>query len=259
MERYSQKTIRQRRSKRLLWTIYLAGGILVFAALYGLWNLRVLFRVTDIYIYGNQQIRNADIRGLININRGDRLFDTSLNDIYKRVRSSPWIKDAKIKRDFTGRIQILVKEAVPAALLRLKGHTYLVDTDGELLEDIGDTKTFFLPIIRDMDPVKNKEVYREAISFVKYLSSKKMHVASGGIEIVGSRPEELAVRIDNVFIVVGTGDYERKMDRLEFVRSEIIRRNITVGTIDLRFANKIVVIPDSKGEDKGVSEKHKSR
>ncbi len=51
------------------------------------------------------------------------------------------------------------------------------------------------------------------------------------------------MKIDKIVIKVGKGDIEKKLERLEFVREEIQKRNMTVEYIDLRFANKIIVKP----------------
>lgn len=212
---------------------------------YGVWQARLLFKIKDIYVYGNQHLKVEEIRGLSGVKRGDQLFGHSLKDISNRLRTNPWIKDVKIRRELTGKLHILIREAVPTAILRLKGHNYLVDTDGVLLEDIGDTKTFFLPVILEMDPVKNKPVYQEAIRFIQYITNKGSHLSKGGLEVLGKRPEDLSVRMDNVLIIVGAGDYDKKLERLEFVRGEILKRNITVSAIDLRFANKIIVKPSA--------------
>jgi cell division septal protein FtsQ len=68
----------------------------------------------------------------------------------------------------------------------------------------------------------------------------------GDIEITGTRPEDLSLKIDHIVIKVGRGDFEKKLERLEFVKDEIQKRNMQVATIDLRFANKIVVRPVSE-------------
>ncbi len=239
-----QRIVRGKARKRQTLFIIIGGLIALLGLLYSLYLLRGVFKIRDIYIYGNQQLRVDEIRSLIKIKRGDRLFDTPLSELYERLRSNPWIKEARVRRELTGLVHISIKEASPAALLQFRGRTYLIDTDGVLLEDIGETKTFFLPIIKDIDPFKAKPAYREALSLIRFLIEKRPFENPSGLEISGSRPEEIYVVVDGVRIIIGSGDYEVKMGRLDLVRKEIIKRNIAVDTIDLRFANKIIVRPD---------------
>jgi len=254
-----QRTLRGRSRKRQAIFIIIGCLIALLGLLYSLFLLRGVFKIRDIYIYGNQQLRVDDIRSLIKIKRGDRLFDAPLSELYKRLKSNPWIKEARVRRELTGLVHISIKEASPAALLQYRGRTYLIDTDGVLLEDIGETKTFFLPIIKDIDPVKSKPAYREAISFIRFLSEKRPFENPSGLEISGSRPEEIYVVVDGVRIIIGSGDYEVKMGRLGLVRKEISKRNIAVDTIDLRFTNKIIVRPKEGKQSKDNAEKKASR
>lgn len=255
MDRAYQRILIKRNKKKEHFFIVVGLLLAIVVLVYSLWLLRGIFRIQDIYIYGNHQIRNEEIRGLIKIKKGDRLFDTNLIDIYERLKAYPWVKDAKIRKELTGVVRIFVKEATPVALIQIKGRTYLVDGDGVLLEDIGETKTFFLPVIKGIDPVKERTTYKEALSFIRFISDKRLFLNTTGIEISGSRPEDIYVVIDGVQIIVGAGDYEVKMERLDFVRKEIIRRNISVNAIDLRFANKIIVKPETGSHGNGDVEK----
>jgi cell division protein FtsQ len=248
-----QRILRDKNRKREVLFITIVGLIALLGILYCLYLLRGAFKIRDIYIYGNQKLRVDEIRSLINIRQGDELFGIPLREVYERLRSNPWIKEARLKKDLTGIVHISIREATPAALLQFRGRIYLVDTDGVLLEDIGETKTFFLPIIKGIDPIKNRPAYQEALSIVRFLDQKRPFPNPSGLEISGSRPEDIYVVVDGVRIIIGTGDYDLKMDRLDLVRKEVIKRNLSVDTIDLRFANKIIVRPEGDNAQKKAS------
>jgi cell division protein FtsQ len=63
------------------------------------------------------------------------------------------------------------------------------------------------------------------------------------IEIVLSRPQELTSVIDGMVVKIGVGDYKEKLQRLLELEEDILRRQITVDYIDVRFANRVVVKP----------------
>lgn len=208
------------------------------------WWIKDLFIVKDIYIYGNQQVKSEDIKTIIKIKSGDKLFGFKLSEVYKKLKTYPWVKEAEIRRELTGIVHIRIKEAIPIAILNLNDKHYLIDTEGVILENLTDTRAFFLPILKEIDPSKYASAYKEALEFVKFINDRKLFSNAGALQIFGHRPEDLSVKIDTLTIKIGAGDFEQKLARLDFVRQEMIRRNIPADTIDLRFSNKIIVKPN---------------
>ncbi|HMK42790.1 MAG TPA: FtsQ-type POTRA domain-containing protein [Dissulfurispiraceae bacterium] len=200
--------------------------------------------VHDIAISGSHHLKAEDIVSLLHLRRGDELFSVSSAELKARVLKSPWVKDAAIRKDLAGRVSVRVVEAVPRALLEFQGHTYLIDRDGVLLEDLKSVPTHFLPVIRTIDPVHMKDAYSEALGFIETVHAKRGGFAgNGSVVVTGTRPEDITLHLDDVSIKIGAGDFERKLNDLQFVREEIAKRNIKVEYIDLRFANRIVVKP----------------
>ncbi|MCX8069112.1 MAG: FtsQ-type POTRA domain-containing protein [Thermodesulfovibrionales bacterium] len=221
----------------------------LISLVFTIWWVKDLFIVKDIYIYGNQQLKSDDIRTIIKIKKGDKLFGFSLSELYKRLKTYPWIKEAEVRRELTGLLHIKIKEATPIAILNLKDKYYLIDIDGVILEEFSDTRAIFLPLFRDIDPSRHNPAYKEALAFVRFINEKKLFSNAGSIQIFGHRPEDLSMRIDNLTIKIGAGDFEKKLSRLDFVRQEMIKRNIPADTIDLRFSNKIIVKPNENIEN----------
>lgn len=257
--RLLKQTREKERKKRLLITLSFVCLFVVMIS-FGVYFLIANFiRVTDVYIYGNQRLKPDDIMSAIKVQKGDKLFSTDLQTLYERLMTNRWIKDAIIKKDLSGVIHIKIKEAQALALLRLKDRTYLVDKDGVLLEDIGDPVAFFLPVLIDIDPRDNYNAYKEALSFVAFLKDHTSYTSKSKIEIFGKKPEDISLRIEGIQIKIGSGDYERKMSRLDFVRQEIQRRNLNVEVIDVRFKDRVVVRTHKENNEKIILEKEKAR
>ena len=106
----------------------------------------------------------------------------------------------------------------------------------------------FLPIIKDIDHNRNREAYAEAVKFVNVLNRRTLSYG-GSIEITGQRPEDITLKLGSIAIKIGAGDFEKKIERLEFAKDEIEKRNIAVEHIDLRFADKIIVKPAGRSEE----------
>ncbi|MFQ3573760.1 MAG: FtsQ-type POTRA domain-containing protein [Thermodesulfovibrionales bacterium] len=235
----------------LLFTVFLFGGLY--------FSITRFLKVTDIYVYGNQKVKYEDVISAIKIQKGHRLFDTDLKTIHKRLMSNRWIKEAVIKKELSGGIHIKIKEAQALALLRLNDRTYLVDKDGVMLEDIGDPTAMFLPLLIDINPKENYQAYKEALSFADFLKNNTSYISKGKIEIFGKKPEDITLKIEGIQIKIGSGDYEKKISRLDFVRQEIQKRNLHVDVIDVRFKDRVVVRTNKENNDKVILEKEKAR
>ncbi|WP_333653434.1 cell division protein FtsQ/DivIB [Dissulfurispira sp.] len=233
---------RKKESKKIKFVVFLfLIFVIAFSAAYFLIKNHMLVR--DIAFEGNHYLKNDELKSLINIEKGDKLFGISGKELYKRLKSSLWIRDAVIKKELSGRVLINVTEAVPVAILSIAGRPYLIDREGNILEPMKEGTVLFLPVIKDIDYKNNREAYLEAVRFVDVLHSRRVVSYDGAIEITGQRPEDITLKLDNISIKIGAGDFDKKLERLEFVRDEIEKRNMSVEYIDLRFANKIIVKP----------------
>lgn len=199
-------------------------------------------KVNEIVLSGTKHLKGEEVAVLLNTGKGDGLFSATGKDMSMRLKKSPWIKNASIRKDLSGRISVKIEEAVPAAILKIYDNSYLVAEDGTVLEQMG-LETFFLPVIREIDPARNRETFRTAMDFVRVLHNRGAIAYKSDLEITGQRPEDVTLRFDNISIRIGSGDFEKKLERLSFVRDEIGKRNMNVEYIDLRFLNKVIVKP----------------
>jgi cell division protein FtsQ len=239
----TQRTIDAAKERRHFWFIVglcLLGIVSCIGAFYGAKKLVV---VSGVAFTGAQHLKSNDLQRLVRIKAGDELFGVSSAEIRQRLLKSPWVKDAVIRKELTGRVLISIVEAVPMAILQINGRSMLVDREGVLLEEIPETQEKLLPVIHGIDPSRMRDAYLEALAFINIIHAKHAKMPAEGIVISGNRPEELSVAIDQISVRIGSGDFERKLADLQFVREEIAKRNLKVEYIDLRFANRIVVKP----------------
>lgn len=208
--------------------------------------IKHLVTVKDIVFIGNHHLKNEELKSLIRVRTGDELFARSGRELYGNLKRSPWIKEVAVRKELSGRVLVKVTERVPVAILSLAGAPYLIDNDGRILEQLREGALLLLPVIKDIDPSVNRATYAEAVRFMGVLRARNVVAYDGDIVITGARPEDLTLTVENVAVKVGMGDFEKKLERLEFVKDEIQRRNMQVDSIDLRFANKIVVKPVSQ-------------
>jgi cell division protein FtsQ len=239
------RSLDRRKRRRSIVSAVLALVVLLLAGLGAYLLMTRTLVVREVAFIGNRHLKDEDLSALIGIRPKERMFTVSAREIHRRVMTSAWIKAAVVSKDLSGRIEVRVVEAVPAAVLRLSEKAYLVDSGGVVLDELRDVTAFFLPVLRDIDPSENRETYAEALRLVKVLHERKLVSYGGSLQITGRRPEDITLTVDQVPIRVGVGDVDMKLERLKFVKDEIERRKLEVEYVDLRFLDRIVIKPVS--------------
>ncbi|MCE5313010.1 MAG: FtsQ-type POTRA domain-containing protein [Nitrospiraceae bacterium] len=224
--------------------------------------VRSYLPVTHISFIGNSYIKNEELGALLKVKASDPLYAVSSSALAARLKKSAWVKDVSIRREPWGNMVIRIREALPLALLdmgtnpaeEVRPRPYLIDADGVLLEQLREGTELFLPVIRGIHPEQNKDAYIEAIKFIKLLHSRRISTQSA-VEITGSRPEDLTMRANSINVKIGSGDFDRKLEKLFMVKDEIEKKGIRVDYIDLRFSDKIIVKPIAEEKPKAEVQK----
>ncbi len=243
MARRNIRTLQRKKEKKRYYYIIIPPLLAVILCFAVFFLMMRLLHVTEIVFIGNHHLKNEELSALSKIRKNSELFSVSGRDIYQGLKQSPWIKDAVVRKELSGTVRIKVTERTPVALLSIYDKPFLIDNEGIVLEQMKEGSILLLPVIKGIDPVRNRETYAEAVRLAGVLYDKRVVSYNGNVEITGQRPEDITLKLDALMIKVGMGDFERKLERLAFVRDEIQKRNMTVEYIDLRFANKIIVKP----------------
>ncbi|MCS7215666.1 MAG: FtsQ-type POTRA domain-containing protein [Thermodesulfovibrio sp.] len=217
------------------------------------------FKVRDIVIIGNKHITEKEIRTVLALKEGSSIVYPSSKNLYERLKKIPWIKDVIIRKDLNGTVTIYVKESTPVAIATFNGRYYLVDYEAQVLEDftekIQGKETFseleikesnpfiFLPIIKDIEPFKNRDTLDEAIKLLNFINQRGFVKVDDKITITGNNPDNLTLHINNFPIIVGRGELEAKFAKYIVVNAEIQKRGLKVQYIDLRVPDRVIVKP----------------
>jgi len=227
---------------RAIFFIALPAVLIVAIGYYVLVAARPAFIVNKIVFTGNVRLTDEELKNLAGLKGGENLLTLSARNVYKKISASPWITSAAVRREFPDRLRILIKETEPFALLDMKGHLFIVDEKGSLLEELKESSMPFLPIISG-NPFGEKEAFSEAINLVRAIKETGLLSRKNHIEVIAHKLQEIAVNFDGVVVKIGSGEYRDKLSRLMELEEEIKSRSIPVDYIDLRFANKVVVKP----------------
>ncbi len=206
------------------------------------------FYVRDIQVSGNGHLTKGDIANIINLRRGESLFNLSLSEIDQRLRSSAWIRKTYLRWQLPGTVVINIEEATPKALLDFGGETFLVNEYGNIMEKFQDAVTPFLPVIKGVDP-RYKKNMSEAMKLIGALAAKNIIADKQFLEI-GIDSYGLTVNIDGEFIKVGYGQYSEKFEKWMELEPELKKRGVPIQYVDLRFKDSVIVKPVTPEKDK---------
>lgn len=215
-------------------------AVLVVAVYFISVETRSAFSLRQMVFVGNRHFSDNELKSLAGLKEGQDLLTLSSRKIYDKLMRSVWIRSVMVRKELPHRILIVVTESEPFALLDMKGHIFIVDDRGELLERLKSNPIPFLPVIAG-DPFGKKEAFLDAISLAKAIRKTGLLQEEDHVEITASKAEDLSVDLDGTLVKVGEGNYERKLRRLMDVQGAIRKRGIPVDYIDLRFGDKVVV------------------
>jgi len=216
--------------------------LLVFAAvLLCVFIFRVsanFMSIREIRLTGNHYLDRDEVLRTAGLHSGMNLYRLDLDKVDKRLRQNPWIREAYLKKQFPYTLMISIREARPEALLSLHKRLFLIDDQGNILQEIRDRVNRFLPVI-NIDPEKEHRGFKESLRLIEILDEKGVLEMSNSVEI-GLDSYGLFLKLDGNAIKIGYGGYSRKIQRWLELEPEIRRMGMKIQYVDLRFRDVVV-------------------
>ncbi len=225
--------------------------VLVLCGVAWLWLERVQLR--QIEIVGVRQADPEVLRQLAAVDSDVALFALDPVLIADRVQRHPWVRTASVMRLPTGTLRITVKERVPVVLLmdangRPVGY---LDAEGYGMP-LGSGPAIDVPLLsgvsgpaHPMRPLEDRQVRALLAALAALKPSERALIA----EIVRTPQGEFwlyttpAAGQRSIPVRLGTEDFDRRLRRLVafWHQAVLTQPHKTFSSIDLRFANQIVV------------------
>ena len=235
-----------------------------FIFLYDLVTQTEVFNAQKIGIEGIRRLSRAVIFEQAKLKKGVNIFSVNLPRARKRLLNHPWIAEAEISRIPPDRLNIVLKEHSPVALIRLD-RTYIMNTEGEIFKPWTVSDPTQLPKI---DGIEFEDLYirgdemsppLKAVMDIIDLGKRKNSVLPNSKLSVIQVDRDSGITIyayqNKTKIKLGYGGYPGKYKILSTVLSYLKRQSEfrAVRTIDLKKTNRIVVNPIravAEGKDK---------
>lgn len=251
---------RRRGTWRLLIRPVVRHGVLAGLALYGAYrgggavmNARTL-QVDRIAVSGTERLSVGEVLALLNGLRGENIVWTDLSAWRLRLLSSPWVRDAALRRSLPSTVEVVVSERKPVGVARIEGELYLVDDRAVVIDAYGPPYAGLdLPIIDGLTAPAGEPGAGP--------DEARADLAARLIAAVASRPD-VARRISQIDVsdvhnaaVILSGDpavlyvgEDRFLPRLQSYLDlvQALRERVQeIDYVDLRFDDRIYVRPSS--------------
>lgn len=105
------------------------------------------FAIKNVTINGQKYTSSQSIAKILKIKAGMPIYAISLSDYKAKIESLPWVKEAIIERVLPNNIHISVIERRPIALGQKERKLYIIDEDGEIINEKNVTPFLSLPVI----------------------------------------------------------------------------------------------------------------
>jgi cell division protein FtsQ len=241
---------------RRLWA---AGRALALAALaaYGAWTGVALVAgtpllyVTDIVVEGHHRLSTGEVLALVDGLRGQHILWVRLDEWQTRLRSSPWVESASLRRVLPGTIEVAVRERTPIVIGRLGSALYLIDAHGVVLDEYGPAYVDVdLPIVDGLGVRRGREMTvdesraRLAARVVSALAARP-DIERRVSQIDVSTPDDAVVMLegDTALLRLGAEDFVERLQQYLDLGDALRERVAAIDYVDLRFGERLYVRP----------------
>ncbi len=109
------------------------------------------FSIKTIEVSSMERVSRDEVLRLSKLRPGLNIFSIDTDKTVERIKRHPWIEDAVVKRSFPDKVEIVVKERVPIALVKLD-ELYVMDINGVVFKRFSIDDRLDLPVVTGLDP-----------------------------------------------------------------------------------------------------------
>jgi cell division protein FtsQ len=250
---------RPRRNWRVLAVRTIRVVVIAAALLFGIYRGADLvaqahvLQIERFVVHGNDHLSTGEVLAVLGGLRGQNLLRCDLDSWRQRLLSSPWVRDADLRRLLPSTVEVVVSERRPIGIGRIDGQMYLVDERGAIIDEFGPQYTEFdLPIIDGLsapsDGTITDGVRADLAARVIAALRAKPDIARRLSQVDVRDPHNAAVILSGDVAALHLGDRQflpRLQSYLELAPA-LRERVADIDYVDLRFPGRMYVRPAGK-------------
>jgi cell division protein FtsQ len=202
------------------------------------------FSVREIQVRGGEKVGGDEVIALTGLRQGMNIWKVQPAAIEKKLAQHPSVRRVLVRREFPRRVVVEIEERVPKAIVAMR-RLYYVDADGVVYKEIGEGENVALPMLTGLRPdeltaadPKIRRRIQEALQLAD-LMAKDGHTLS---EIHFDAADRLIVYTTRypIALHMGSGDWPRKLKRLERILSLWRGQEERLAALDVSFRDQVV-------------------
>lgn len=216
-----------------------------------------MLQAQRIVVRGNHRLSNGEVLALLDGLRGDSLLIADLHAWRDRLMSSPWVKEASLRRVLPSTVEVAIEERPPLGIARIGSELYLVDDHGTVIDEYGPAYADLdLPIIDGLSsgssPGPAADASRAALArrVLDAVRLKSVAAKISQIDVTDARNAIVLLDGDPTLIRLGDGRFFERLQSYLELAPALRERVPDMDYVDLRFDQRVYVRPAirQKGE-----------
>jgi cell division protein FtsQ len=211
-----------------------------------------VLEVEQITVRGNQRLAKGEVLAILSGLRGENLVWTDLDFWRKRLMTSPWVRDASLRRSLPSTIDVVVSERLPIGIGRIHADLYLVDERGVVIDEYGPQYADLdLPIIDGLSAAPDgggsltdegrADLAARVIASVKAKPSVARRLSQ--VDVSDLHNASVILSDDPAVIQLGEDQFLARLQAYLDLAPTLRQRVADIDYVDLRFDDRIYVRP----------------
>ena len=200
-----------------------------------------VFKITDINIVAPPHIQKPQILSLSGLSKGVGIYEVSLSEAKKRIKTHPWVKTVRIKRSLPSTVEIIVQSKEVKALTKVNNTIYYVDDEGKLIDKLIPGFKMNMPIINS-----KPEQYMKIINTIDEIKNIRFDNVPLDMEISEVFIEGDVLTIypssDNTKLQIDVNKIDQNMRNIKKVMDDLKARGEKASAIDATLPGNRVVV-----------------
>jgi cell division protein FtsQ len=205
------------------------------------------FAVSEIVVSPTHHVRGGALLEAVNLRPGVSIWRVDPRALAQRLAAQPWVRRARVRREFPRRLVVDVTERRPAAILFLD-QLYYVDTTGVAFVRVGERDPLDLPfvtgveaaIVADERPFARHAI-RQALRLLRAMESAGLPFRVSEVHIDREQGVTVFPIEPRVAFTFGWSGFGTKLTRLQRVLDDFRGREAQLREIDLTMGLEAVV------------------
>ena len=264
LEKKKRKLNKKRKYFRIFTRFFIFFS-LIFLIIFALKNSN-LFNIKNVTIEGNKNISRATIKKVSDLKIGNKYFLISKRKRLKRIKSLPYIKEAKISHSILGNVKVNVTERTPYYQMYSNGYL-LIDEEFRILQNskkkydnLVNLTGFNIDNLKAGNYILSNAEDQEKRDLLIELKKDdySLHGNIREIELMDSIATFTTV--DGIKVEFGSySNSSYKLKMLSLILDDIKKTNKNAVIIQMEKGESPILITDSEKDDIGNSRKKKNR